>query len=275
MCELLDVSRSGYYAFRDREDESPRALRDKGLLVLIKAIFEESDGTYGSPRIYRELRAAGERVSSKRVARLMREAGLRARQRRAFRRTTDSNHDEPIAKNELQREFKAPAPNRVWAGDTTYIATPQGWLFLVVIIDLFSRRVVGWSVGRRLDGALAAEALRRALATRRPDRGKLLFHSDRGIEFASLEFRTLLSSVDAARSMSRKGNCWDNAPVESFFSTLKVELIYRRAFVTRTEIERALFQFIEGFYNSRRLHSTLAYLSPAKYEQQFTLNAVH
>jgi putative transposase len=274
MCELLDVSRSGYYAQRERE-ECARFARDRRLLVLIRAIFEESDRTYGSPRVHRELRAAGERVSEKRVARLMREFGLRARERRAFRRTTDSNHDQPIAKNVLDREFEAPAPNRVWAGDTTYIATPQGWLFLVVIVDLFSRRVVGWSMGRRLDGELATRALRGALATRRPVRGQLLFHSDRGIEFACDEFRQALASVDAARSMSRKGNCWDNAAVESFFSTLKVELIYRRSFSSRPEVERAVFRFIEGFYNSRRLHSTLSYVSPAKYEQQFEENAVH
>lgn len=274
MCDLLDVSRSGYYAFWDRDD-CDRLVRDRRLLVLIRAIFEESDRTYGSPRIHRELRAAGERVSAKRVARLMSEFGLRARQRRAFRRTTDSNHDQPIAKNVLDREFEAPAPNRVWAGDTTYIATPQGWLYLVVIVDLFSRRVVGWSMGRRLDGQLSTRALRGALATRRPTRGQLLFHSDRGIEFACHEFRQLLATVDATRSMSRKGNCWDNAAVESFFSTLKIELIYRRSFSSRLEVERAVFRFIEGFYNSRRLHSTLSYVSPAKYEQQFEENAVH
>jgi transposase InsO family protein len=265
MCELLDVSKSGYYDWIDRE-ESDRTRSDRRLVVLIRAIFEESDGTYGSPRVYRELRAQGERVSEKRVARLMRQECLRGRQRRAWRRTTDSAHGCPIKPNTLDRAFDVDAPNQVWAGDTTYIATPQGWLFLVVVLDLFSRRVVGWSLGHRLDGELACRALRGALHTRRP-KGPLLFHSDRGIEFACSAFQAVLDEAGAEGSMSRTGDCWDNAVVESFFSTLKIELIYRRTFKTRDEVEQAVFRFLEGFYNQKRRHSTLGYVSPAQYEQ--------
>lgn len=265
MCKLLDVSRSGFYEWCERE-ESTRSRSDRRLLVLIRAAFEESHRTYGSPRIHRELRVQGERVSEKRIARLMALHGLQARQPRAWRRTTDSNHNCSIAPNSLDRVFTTDRPNQVWAGDTTYIATPQGWLFLAVVLDLFSRKVVGWSLGTRLDGELACRALQSAFEARRPD-GSVLFHSDQGVEFACSAFRTLLAQHGGSASMSRRGNCWDNAVVESFFSTLKSELIYRRQFESREQIEREVFRYLEGFYNQRRLHSTLGYLSPVKYEQ--------
>jgi putative transposase len=273
MCELLDVSRSGFYAYFDRE-ESERSARDRTLLVLIRAIFEESEGRYGSPRVYRELRAAGEHVAKKRVERLMREAGLRAREKKAFRRTTDSNHGEPIARNLLERRFVVAAPNVAWVGDTTYIQTTTGWLYLVVILDLFSRRVVGWSMGARLDGKLACTALESALSNREMH-APFIFHSDRGIEFACKPFRQMISGAGGIQSMSRTGNCRDNAPAESFFSTLKIELIYREKLNSREKIEIAVFQFIEAFYNRRRRHSTLGYVSPVEFEQSFLKTAVH
>ena len=267
MCELLDVSRSGYYDWVDR-GESPRETSNRQLVPVIRAIFEESDGTYGSPRVCRELRAVGMTIGENRVARVMRSESIRVWQKRAWRRTTNSAHDRPIAPNTLDRDFTPERPNQVWAGDTTYIATPDGWLFLVVILDLFSRKVVGWALGTRLDGDLSCRALQSALATRERH-GDLLYHSDRGIEFACDAFRTQLREAEISASMSRRGNCWDNAVVESFFSTLKKELIYRKTFSTRSETESAVFRFMEGFYNRRRRHSTLGYMTPVEYEQQF------
>ena len=264
MCSLLKVSKGGYYAWRDR-DEAPRVRSDRRLLVLIRAIFEESRQTYGSPRVYAELRAVGEKVGRKRVERLMRTSGLRARERRAWRRTTDSRHDNPIAPNSLDRHFTAPAPNQVWSGDTTYIPTAEGWLFLVVILDLYSRKVVGWALGGRLDGQLATRALRSAIETRGPEAG-LLFHSDRGMEFTCDAFQSTLRKAGGVASMSRTGNCWDNAVTESFFSTLKIELVHRLSFSTRKGAETAVFYFLEAFYNRRRRHSSLGYVSPEQFE---------
>lgn len=242
-------------------------IANRRLALEIRTIFKESEETYGSPRIYRELRARGETVGENRVARLMQSEGIQARQPTAWRRTTDSRHDCPIAENIVNRDFVVDRPNQIWASDTTYIATPEGWLFLIVVLDLFSRRIVGWSLGSRLDGQLACDAFRSAASTRDLD-GPLLFHTDRGVEFACDAFQKLLRAAGGIPSMSRRGDCWDNAVVESFFSTLKTELIYRRSFANRDEAKRAVFRYIEGFYNRRRRHSTIGYLSPVQFEEQ-------
>ena len=265
LCRLLKVSRSGYYAWLVRT-ESFHVLEDRRLSLRILVIFEESGRRYGSPRVFDELRAQGERVSEKRVARLMREARIHARTKHRWKQTTDSDHDHPIAKNVLKRKFEVSAPNRAWVADTTYIPTAEGWLYLVAILDLFSRRVVGWSAGGRLSAELTCSALRMALTTRAVRRG-VVFHTDRGAEFASREFSALVCEYQLKRSMSRKGNCWDNAVAESFFSTLKVENTHRHRYRTRSEARLSIFRYIEGFYNRRRRHSTLGSMSPEQYEQ--------
>jgi len=231
-------------------------------------LFDESDRTYGSPRIHQALVAQGEVVSRKRVHRLMRCAALVGRPpRRRFVRTTNSVHGFKVAPNLLDRQFEPEAPDSVWATDITYIPTGKGWLYLAVVLDLYSRKVVGWSMRPYLDRRLVVDALGMALAARRPGPG-LLHHSDRGVQYACDEYQRLLKSEDIVVSMSRKGNCWDNAVVESFFSTLKLELIYRREFADHDAARTAIFGYIEGFYNRRRLHSTLGYVSPMEYERR-------
>ena len=266
MCRALGLSRSGHHAFRSR-GPSRRALGQQQLDVLVAAIFTELKGRYGAPRIERELRRRGHRTSRKRVAAAMVRQGLVARQKRRWRTTTDSRHGDPIAPNRLQRDFSAPAPDRVWVADTTYLPVIGGFVFLVAIIDLFSRKVVGWSLGDRLDADLSGEALRHALARRRPGRG-LIFHSDRGSEFAAANFRKLLADAGALQSMSRKGDCWDNAVAESFFSTLDMESGTDEMFPSRAAAHRALADYILGFYNPTRLHSTLGYVSPMEFERR-------
>ena len=260
MCEVLGVSRSGYYAWAGRP-ESARAAADRDLAAQIRAAHEASRGRYGSPRVHAELRAHGRRVGRKRVARLMRGMGLAARRRRRFRRTTDSAHAFPVAPNLLGRDFTASAPGRVWLADLTYIRAAEGWLYLAVVLDLFSRRVVGWAMAARLGHELALAALDMAIARERPAPG-LLHHSDRGVQFAAHEYRKRLRRHGMLCSMSRKGDCWDNAPMESFFATLKGELVEERGYLTRDEARADVFQYIEGFYNRRRLHSGLGYLTP-------------
>lgn len=254
MCRALGLSRSGLHAFRTR-GPSRRALEEQQLDVLVAAIFAELKGRYGSPRIEQELRKRGHCTSKKRVAASMVRQGLVARPRRRWRRTTDSTHREPIAPNLLARNFTAQAPDRAWVADTTYLPVLGGFIFLVVILDLFSRKVVGWSVGDRLDADLSGEALQRALARRQPPPG-LLFHSDRGSEFAAQSFRDLLDHARAVQSMSRKGNCWDNAVAESFFSTLEFEMVPGAAWRWAADAAPELFAFIESYYNARRLHSS-------------------
>jgi transposase InsO family protein len=267
LCRCLEVSRAGFYAWRQRAP-SERAREDARLAVEIAAAHAESRRTYGSPRVHRELRAQGRRVSRKRVARLMRERGLRVRRRRRFPRTTDSNHALAVAPNVLARRFAVSAPNTVWAGDITYVATREGWLYLAVLLDLFSRRVVGYAVSDRITRELVLEALQRALP-RREGRTKLLHHSDRGSQYASGEYRELLERERIACSMSRRGNCWDNAVVESFFGTLKYELLAGRELASREETTAAIGEYIESFYNTRRRHSALGYVSPVAFELQY------
>ncbi|WP_371746144.1 IS3 family transposase [Myxococcus sp. CA040A] len=263
MCRQLGVSRSGYYAWAKRP-ESQRQRSDRELCVEVAAIHQESRGTYGSPRVHAELRARGRSVSEKRVARIMRQEGLAARTRRPFVRTTDSQHSHPVAPNVVARDFLPPEPNRTWAGDITYVWTSEGWLYLAVVLDLFSRRVVGWSMSERIDRQLVLAALDMALAGRAaPD----LYHSDRGSQYASEDYRERLAEHGITCSMSRKGNCWDNAVVESFFSSLKMELVHTRRFRTHDEATLALFEYIEVFYNRKRRHSSPGYVSPAEYER--------
>jgi transposase InsO family protein len=260
MCEVLEVSRSGYYAWAGRP-ESARAAADRDLAAQIRVAHEASRGRYGSPRVHAELRAQGRRVGRKRVARLMRGMGLSARRRRRFRRTTDSTHAFPVAPNLLGRDFTASAPGRVWLADLTHIRTAEGWLYLAVVLDLFSRRAIGWAMADHLGHELALAALDMAIARERPEPG-LVHHSDRGVQFAAHEYRKGLRQHGMLCSMSRKGDCWDNAPMESSFATLKGELVEARDYLTRDEARADVFQYIEGFYNRRRLHSGLGYLTP-------------
>ena len=272
MCAALGVSVGGFYDAERRRREPPgaRAAADERLLVAVRAAHAASQRRYGAPRVHAELRAAGTRVAKKRVARLMRADGLAAR--RAPRRrpvTTTSGHGEPVAPNALARRFAVravPGLDRVWVGDITYVPTAEGWLYLAVVLDLASRRVVGWATSATLERALALDALRWALRDRRPAAG-LLHHSDRGSQYASGEYRALLAAHGAGASMSAKGDCYDNAVAESFFATLEHELLADADFATRADARQALFAFIEAWYNRQRRHSSLGYLSPVEYEQ--------
>jgi putative transposase len=266
-CGLLGVSRSGYYAWRGRAP-SPRAQTDVGLVASIQRIHTAADRTYGSPRIHRELRAEGVVCGRHRIARLMRTVGIRGKQRRRFRATTDSRHRFAIAPNRLARDFTAAAPNQVWMGDVTYIPTGAGWSFLAVLLDAFSRRVVGWAVGTQLTAALPLAALEQAVRTRRPPPG-LLHHSDRGVQYACDAYQTALRRHGLDGSMSRRGDCWDNAVVESFLASLKVERLHERHFTTVEEVIDEVADYIERFYNRQRRHSTLGYLSPVIYELRY------
>ena len=267
LCRVLGVSRAGFYAWQQRA-ESPRAGEDRRLAVEIATIHAESRRCYGSPRVQAELRARGQCLSRKRVARLMRRAGLAARRRRLFRTTTDSTHGRPVARNILNRDFTAATPNRCWVTDISFIATGEGWLYVAAILDLFSRRVVGWALSERLTTPLALEALDMAVTRRRPPLG-LLHHSDQGGQYASADYRKVIAEHGMTMSMSRRANCWDNAVAESFFATLKVELLQDTAWPTRTHARRAIVEYIELFYNAQRRHSALGYLSPAAFERRW------
>jgi transposase InsO family protein len=264
MCRWLEVGRSGFYAWC-RRGESAWAVKNRQLLVRIRTVHERARGAYGSPRVHAELKAEGVHVGRRRVARLMREDGLRARKARRFVRTTQSSPSLKPAPNALRRQFDPLRPNQVWAGDITYIPTRQGWLYLAVILDLFSRRVVGWSMGARIDTQLTLRALDMALSTRQSARA-LLHHSDRGVQYACDAYRARLAEHGIRCSMSRKGNCWDNAVVESFFASLKTELVHHVDFDDQREAQHAVFQYIEAFYNRQRRHSSLDYMSPVQYE---------
>lgn len=267
MLRVLQASKAGYYAWCKRE-RSARMKRDTELLIAIKTIHQKSRKTYGAPRLHRALRLRGLHCSRKRVARLMQEAGLKGKRRKRFRRTTNSKHKHPIAQNVLARRF-APVvvarPNAVWIGDITYIWTMEGWLYLAVVLDLYSRKVIGWSMRHSLKAELALDALEMALQHRRPTRG-VLHHTDRGVQYACELYRKLLEKYGMICSMSGKGDCWDNAVAESFFATLKSELIETRIWKTREEVRAALFEYIEVWYNRERLHSSLNYVSPTAYE---------
>jgi len=264
--QLAELPRSSFYASRGRP-ESQRERRNRYLLMFIKDVFEQSRHTYGSRRIHAELRGRRIRGSLNRVARLMKLHGIVAVQHRKYRPTTDSGHDFPVAPNLLGREFQAAAPSRVWVADITYIPTGEGWLYLATELDLYSHRIVGWSLGSRLVRHLVLDALEMAAGRRRPGPG-LIHHSDRGVQYACGDFQRLLKRHGMVPSMSRKGDPYDNAVAESFFKTLKVELVYRRRFRTRAEAKAAVVEYIELFYNSRRRHSSLGYLSPNDYEKQ-------
>lgn len=267
MCQLLNVSSSGYYAWRKRP-VSEREMANQELLKEIKAVHEESYETYGSPRIYAEMKEKGVICSENRVARLMRQEGLQAKQSKRYKTTTKADKSHPVTPNLLAQDFMASAPNQKWTADITYIPTLEGWLYLAVILDLFSRRVVGWSMSARMTSTLVIDALNMALGQRQPGPG-LLHHSDRGSQYTSHLYQTLLVDSFMLSSMSRTGNCYDNATSESFFGTLKTELTDHCLYATRAEAKTDVFFYIEGFYNRKRRHSTLGYVSPEAYEAAF------
>jgi putative transposase len=266
MCNLLGVSTSGYFAWKTRP-ACRRQREDMVLLAYVRSAFALSNRTYGSPRMTRELQDEGLEVGRRRTARLMRDNGLRARQKRRFKRTTDSEHAWPLAPNLIDQDFQAERPDEKWGADISYVWTREGWLYLAVVIDLFARRVVGWAVSDRLHRELALAALRKALLVRRPPAG-LIHHSDRGSQYCSIDYQAELRRHGILISMSGKGNCYDNAMVETFFKTLKSELVWRTIFHTRAEAQRAIARYIDGFYNPVRRHSALAYVSPAQFERQ-------
>jgi transposase InsO family protein len=267
LCLYLKASPSGFYDWEQRQVRpGARALEDQSLAQEIDQIHTRSRKTYGAPRIERELRKKGRCHGRSRVARLMKEKGLCARQKGRYRvQTTDSNHDEPIAPNRLAAAPKATAPNQLWVADITYIETKEGWLYLAAILDLYSRKIVGWAMSERIDTALVLNALAMALRHRCPP-AKLLFHTDRGVQYASGDYRQALDEAGLIASMSRRGNCYDNATMESFWATLKLELVYRRGFDTRAQARLQIFDYIETFYNRQRAHSALDYHSPVDFE---------
>jgi transposase InsO family protein len=265
VCRTLEVSRSGYYAWLERPD-SPRALRRRELAVKIQAIHAQNRRVYGSPRICRALAAQGERVCENTVASIMQEREIRAKTKAKFvPRTTDSNHTCPVAENELDRQFTAELPNQKWAVDITYIPTGEGWLYLAGVIDLCSRKIVGWSMADHMRSELVSDALKMAITHRQPGDG-LLHHSDRGVQYASDDYQHLLQSHSMEASMSGKGDCWDNAAMESFWATLKTELVHHERYQTREQARQSIFEYIEVFYNRNRLHSSLGYQSPEAFE---------
>ena len=268
MCEALEVSRSGYHAWAARKP-SARDLEDERLAVEIRAIYAANDANYGAPRITRELRAQGWEVNEKRVTRMMRAQGLAAKQRRKFKATTDSKHNLPVAANLLEQDFtSAQAPNRVWLADITYVWTAEGWLYLAAVLDLYTRKLVGWSMAERMTQQLALEALTMAYWREKPAPG-LIHHSDRGAQYCSHAYRERLAGYKMSASMSRKGNCWDNAPMESLNHSLKVERVNARRYETRAQARSDVFDWIECYYNVRRRHSALGYLSPREFARAY------
>ena len=267
LCQLLKVSPSGFYAWQQRRDQpGPRALANQTLTGQITTVFAESRQTYGSPRVQQALRQQGCHHGRNRIARLMRTAGLCGRQQGRYRvQTTDSNHDHPIAPNHLAEVPQATAPNQIWVMDITYIPTGEGWLYVAAVLDRYSRKIVGWAMSHRIDTHLVLQALAMALWHRQPP-AKLLCHSDRGVQYAAADYRHALTRAGLIASMSRKGNCYDNAAMESFWSTLKWELVYRRAFATHQQARTEIFDYIECFYNPKRLHSALNFRSPVDFE---------
>jgi len=268
MCRAMEVSKSGYFAWRDGR-EAPRRSRDRALSVHIQAIHLQSRKTYGSPRIHHELHEQGMAVGKKRVARLMKSAGIAVLPLRRFVTTTDSDHDQPIAPNLLEQDFTALSPNQRWVTDSTYIPTGEGWLYLAAIMDLHSRRIVGWAMEPTMHRSLVLKALDMAIAARRPGAG-LIHHSDRGSQYASEDYRNALTAHGMIASMSRRGCCYDNAAAVSFWHTLKNELIHRSHFQTRSEAKQAIFEYIEVFYNRVRRHTSIGNLSPVDFELQRT-----
>lgn len=264
MCNLLEINRSSYYK-RKKTKEKKRYKENQILLRMIKKIFEESKQRYGSPRITAELRKRGIKCNKKRIARLMSKNGIQAKIFMKYRTTTNSNHQKEKSVNLLNREFIRKSPNEVWSGDITYIRTEQGWVYLAAVIDLYSRKVIGWQLDKRLNSDLVEKALQNALMDRKVESG-IIFHSDQGTQYASDSFRKLLKDNGFIQSMSRKGNCYDNAVAETFFHTLKTELTKREKYKTREEARKSIFEYIEIFYNRKRLHSAIGYISPVEYE---------
>lgn len=268
MCETLAVSISGYRAWKRGGSPKRKRLTDAQLLALIEALHQELRGAYGSPRMVRELRARGFPASKPRVERLMRENGIRARHKRRYKATTDSKHSLPVAPNVLDRNFTPTAPNQAWSADLTYVWTDEGWLYLAVVLDLFNREIVGWSIKPRMRADIVTDALTMAWFRRKPAPG-LIHHSDRGSQYASDVFQSKLTEYGMRCSMSRKGNCWDNAPTESFFNSLKNERVHGTRYATRAEAIADLFDYIEVFYNRSRRHSVLGYSSPTQFLQDW------
>jgi transposase InsO family protein len=267
MCKVLEVSSSGYYAWRGRPP-SAREMANRELFEKIKAVYNESHGTYGSPRIYRKLKKRGVACSENRVARLMRLRGLRAKQTKRYKTTTKRRQADPVAPNVLKRDFEADRPNQKWLTDITYIWTREGWLYLAAVLDLYSRRIVGWSMAARMTGELTRKALKMALHRRQPE-DELVHHSDQGSQYTAGEYQQLLKDWDIQASMNGTGTWYDNAPMESFFGTLKSEWVHHHAYRTRDEARADIFYYIEVFYNRYRLHSALGYLSPAEHERLY------
>jgi transposase InsO family protein len=266
MCRVLRVSRSGYYAWK-RAPEPPRTAETRRLDEAIRRIFDDHRGRYGAPRIARDLQAEGWQVSRQRVARRMRALGLRARAAWRYKATTQSKHALPVAPNRLEQDFTAPAPNQTWVSDITYLWTGEGWLYLAVVLDLYSRAVVGWSMAERITRELVMSALTMAVFRRHPAPG-VIIHSDRGSQYAALDYQALLNQHGFLCSMSKKGDCYDNAAMESFFHTLKVEQVHGARYQTREEARADMFEYIETYYNRKRRHSTLNYQSPWDFENQ-------
>lgn len=264
MCAALDVSLSGYRAWKRGGTPDRKRLTDAQMLALIRALHAELEGAYGSPRMVRELRRRGYCAGKERVERLIRENGIRARHKRRYKVTTDSRHGWPVAANLLDRSFTPAAPNRIWTSDITYLWTDEGWLYLAIVLDLFNREVIGWSLKPRMTADLATDALTMAWFRRKPDAG-VLHHSDRGSQYASQAFQSKLKEFGMTCSMSRKGNCWDNAPTESWFNSFKNERVHGVRYATHAEMKAASFEYIEVFYNRKRQHSTLGYRSPIQY----------
>jgi transposase InsO family protein len=274
LCRVLGVSRSGFYAWRSREASAADERREE-LTAEVKEIHAEVKARYGSPRIHAELVGRGHECSVNFVAKVMREAGIAAKTRRKFRQTTDSNHTLPVAENVLDRDFDPEEPNTSWVADVTYIPTREGWLYLAVVEDLFSRRVVGWSMDATMTSRLVVDALEMALAARLKGSSPsaLVAHSDRGSQYASEHYQRRLSEERITCSMSRRGNCWDNAPIESSFASLKKELVHHEDYATRDEAKASIFEYVEAFYNRVRRHSALGYVAPDEYER--THNRTH
>jgi putative transposase len=266
MAKLFDISRSGYYSWKNRP-ESDRSMRNKELIIEIRKIFNKSRGTYGYNRIYKGLQKEKIDCGINRIAKLMRSNGIKAKAAKKYKATTDSEHKNTVSENILDRQFNVSQPNKAWASDITYIWTQEGWLYLCVIIDLFSRKIVGWSTGNRINKELVIKAFNIAVINRQPGKD-LIFHSDRGVQYTSRDFLLKLKEKEFISSMSRRGNCWDNACAESFFHTLKIEEVKHKIYFTRNEAHLSLFEYIEIFYNRYRMHSFLNYLSPEEFEKQ-------
>lgn len=269
LCGVMQVARSGYYAWQERP-KSVRPHENEKLILLVRLIHGRSRGTYGTRRIARALKSHGVPCGRARARTLMALAGVYVKQRRRFKVTTDSRHNLPAAENLISRNFEAQEPNRMWVSDITYIWTAEGWIYLAIILDLFSRRVVGWAISKRLGEELVMDAFNMALWRRRPDEG-LILHSDRGSQYSSRSFQRLLKNCGALSSMSSKGDCFDNAPAESFFGSLKTEWVFNQNYRTREEAKRDLIDYLEMFYNSERLHSYLDYVSPKQFEEAWLL----